>query len=55
MSRTGYQSPEYVASLREFGRPLSLSRTDGFLLERAVPGTDDRDAMGPLERTAIEN
>ena len=47
MSPTGYQSPGYVASLREFGRPLSLSRTGGFLLERAIPGTDDRDAMGP--------
>src|SRR4051812_33133883 len=47
MSPTGYQGPGYVASLREFGRPLSLSRTGGFLLERAIPGTADRDAMGP--------
>ena len=45
MSPTGYQSPGYVASLREFGRPLSLSRTGGFLLERAIPGTDRKSVV----------
>jgi hypothetical protein len=44
---TGYMSPEYVASLSAFGRPVALPRCGGFLLEREIPGEDAFDAMGP--------
>jgi Acetyltransferase (GNAT) domain len=47
MTPTGYRSPKYVESLREFGQPLPLARTGGFLLERTIPGTVECDAMGP--------
>ena len=36
MSPTGYQSPGYVASLREFGRPHSLTRAGGLDLVRPL-------------------
>jgi hypothetical protein len=42
----GYSHPAYAASLAEFGRPRRLSRSGGWLLERSIPGTDYRDAMG---------
>ena len=41
-----YTHPGYAASLSEFGRPLALPGCGGFLLERAIPGTPERDAMG---------
>jgi len=47
MVRTGYLSPDYTASLAGFGRPLVLACSGGSLLERAVPGSADTDAMGP--------
>lgn len=43
---TGYAHPDYVASLAEFGTPRQLPRSGGWLLERAIPGTNHRDAMG---------
>ena len=43
---TGYLHPDYAESLREFGRPRALSHSGGYLLERPIPGTSDRDAMG---------
>lgn len=42
----GYAHPGYAASLAEFGAPRALPASGGFLLERSVPGTDERDAMG---------
>lgn len=42
----GYQHPAYAASLAEFGTPRHLPRSNGWLLERAVPGTSYVDAMG---------
>jgi hypothetical protein len=47
MSQTGYQNPDYVASLAEYGRTIALPCSGGFLLERTIPGVDARDAMGP--------
>ncbi|HZN04818.1 MAG TPA: GNAT family N-acetyltransferase [Candidatus Polarisedimenticolia bacterium] len=41
-----YAHPGYAASLSEFGTPRALPGSGGFLLERAIPGTSDRDAMG---------
>jgi hypothetical protein len=42
----GYNHPHYAESLREFGSPRELPQCRGWLLERPVPGTPDRDAMG---------
>jgi Acetyltransferase (GNAT) domain len=45
-SPRGYGHPAYAASLAEFGRPIALPRSEGWLLERLVPGTGEHDAMG---------
>lgn len=42
----GYSHNGYAASLAEFGAPRSLPRSGGWLLERAIPDTSYRDAMG---------
>ncbi len=43
----GYLSPAYPRSLAEFGAPRLLPRCRGWLLERDIPGSGARDAMGP--------
>jgi len=43
---TGYAHPDYARALAEVGRPHRLPRCDGWLLERDIPGTPYRDAMG---------
>jgi len=47
MSPVGYQNPDYVESLAEFGHAIALPRSGGFVLERVIPGTAHRDAVGP--------
>jgi len=42
----GYLGPAYAASLAEFGQPLELPQSGGWLLKRRIPGTDLFDAMG---------
>ncbi len=42
-----YAHPGYAGSLSEFGRPVALPASGGWLLERAIPGSDLHDAMGP--------
>ena len=42
----GYSHGGYAEALKEFGAPRHLYRSDGWLLERSVPGTSYRDAMG---------
>ena len=42
----GYRHPLYARSLAEFGEPLELPCSGGWLLERTVPEHPDRDAMG---------
>jgi hypothetical protein len=42
-----YADPGYALSLGEFGSPLELPRSGGWLLRRAIPGTPWFDAMGP--------
>ena len=42
----GYAHPGYAGSLSEFGTPFPLAGSGGFLLERGIPGTMERDAMG---------
>jgi len=51
----GYAHPAYAHSLREFGTPRALPRSGGFLLERAVPGSDRRDAIGPYPLFACQD
>lgn len=46
MHLTGYLHPGYAHSLREFGRPRRLPRSQGWVLERRIPGSSYRDAMG---------
>lgn len=38
--------PRYAESLAEFGTPRELPRCGGWILERAIPGSPYRDAMG---------
>jgi hypothetical protein len=45
-SPTGYLNPAYAHSLSEFGTPRELPRSGGWILERRIPGTPYRDAMG---------
>ena len=42
----GYAHADYAASLAEWGAPRRLRRCGGWVLERAVPASDARDAMG---------
>ena len=51
----GYLNALYVESLREFGTPLHLPRSNGWLLERPIEGTSLRDAMGPYPLFACDD
>jgi hypothetical protein len=42
----GYLDPEYAGSLKEFGVPCQLPRSGAWVLERPIPGSPYRDAMG---------
>jgi hypothetical protein len=52
---SGYLHRAYAESLREFGDPLALERCGGWLLKRAIPQTDDYDAMGCYPLFACED
>jgi hypothetical protein len=43
---TGYANADYAASLAEFGSPHLLAASGGWILERSIPDTPNRDAMG---------
>jgi hypothetical protein len=43
---TGYCHPQYAESLKEFGVPRELPHSGGWILERPIPGTPYKDAMG---------
>ncbi len=43
---TGYIHPGYAESFREWGIPRELPRCGGWILERPIPGSSYRDAMG---------
>jgi hypothetical protein len=45
-TESGYLHAEYAASLSQFGVPRQLPRCSGWVLERAIPSTTLRDAMG---------
>jgi hypothetical protein len=42
----GYANSRYARALAEFGTPRLLPRSRGWLLERSIPATPYRDAMG---------
>ncbi len=46
MTITGYLHPGYAESLREFGTPHELPCSEGWILERKIPGLPYSDAMG---------
>ncbi|HEV2852071.1 MAG TPA: hypothetical protein VHC97_04630 [Thermoanaerobaculia bacterium] len=43
---TGYLHPGYAASLAGLGKPRLLPASGGWILEREIPGSSGRDAMG---------
>lgn len=43
---TGYLHGLYCQSLSEFGSPRYLPESGGWVLERSIPDTEERDAMG---------
>ena len=43
---TGYEHSRYAASLAEYGTPRSLPRSNGWILERQIPGLADHDGIG---------
>lgn len=43
---TGYRHADYAESLREFGTPVFLPASQGWILRRPIPGTLYYDAMG---------
>lgn len=43
---TGYLHSRYAQSLAGLGTPRLLPRSEGWIVERAIPGTEERDAMG---------
>ena len=51
----GYAHPLYAASLAEFGNPRYLPACGGWILERQIPGTPYRDAMGLYPLFFCEN
>jgi len=42
----GYAHPDYAGALEEVGQPRRLPLCEGWILEREIPGTSYRDAMG---------
>ncbi|HEV2444527.1 MAG TPA: GNAT family N-acetyltransferase, partial [Candidatus Sulfopaludibacter sp.] len=47
MTPAGYMHPLYAEALSEFGTPVALTSSGGWLLGRRLPATGDHDAMGP--------
>ncbi|HEX3250562.1 MAG TPA: GNAT family N-acetyltransferase [Pyrinomonadaceae bacterium] len=52
---SGYLHRAYAESLREFGAPLALERSGGWLLKRAIAQTGSYDAMGCYPLFACED
>jgi hypothetical protein len=52
---TGYAHRLYARSLAEFGTPRELPRSAGWILEREIPGSPHRDAMGCYPLFACRN
>lgn len=54
-SAVGYGHPGYAASLSAFGAPRALARSRGWILERPIPGSSYRDAMGSYPLFACDD
>ena len=52
---TGYAHFLYASSLAEFGQPRFLPHCEGWILERDIPGSTDRDGMGCYPLFACRN
>ena len=46
MNNLGYLHPMYAQSLIEYGTPLELPFSKGWILKRSIPGTNQFDGMG---------
>lgn len=55
MESVGYFSAAYAQSLADFGKPLALPRSGGWLLERPIGETLLRDMMGPYPLFACQD
>ena len=51
----GYRGEQYAAAFAEFGAIRRLDAAGGWVLERAIPGTPDRDASGPYPLLACRD
>lgn len=51
----GYANRHYAASLGAFGTPRLLEQSGAWILERAIPGFDARDAMGCYPLFAVRD
>jgi hypothetical protein len=51
----GYVHPLYALSLAEFGQPLELPNSGGWLLKRSIAGFSDYDAMGCYPMFSCQN
>ena len=52
---SGYAHSSYAEALSEFGRPRHLTKSEGSILERSIPGTPYVDAMGCYPLFACRN
>lgn len=55
MNTSGYLHPLYAQSLREFGEPVELPASKGWILKRPIPGTALFDGMGCYPIFMCEN
>jgi hypothetical protein len=55
MNDSGYLHPLYAQSLIEFGQPLKLPDSLGWILKRSIPGTSNFDGTGCYPIFACEN
>jgi len=55
MNSSGYLHPLYAQSLAEFGTPLELPASKGWILKRPITGTADYDGMGCYPIFACED
>ena len=55
MHTHGYAHPLYAQSLAEFGTPLHLPASGGWLLARSIPGSPAQDAMAPYPLFCCSN
>ena len=55
VNKSGYLHPQYAQSLSEFGEPLELTSSNGWILKRPIPETSQFDGMGCYPIFTCEN